>query len=185
MELVNAVKKQLVREFCHISQHLTAIYFTVKSKSRMSSDEKPGWYWAVSHDPLPGRGLYQLCPHTERTVLIKEAIILPCGNAIHIKGRSQPLLRPWRPRGYQRSAPPDPPPSRSNAARLRGDGPIWVTHAGSCFWTRSVFDLQVDLRANQRRVGVTPSRGLSSGVLLERWRRRACKFGRARRSFDR
>lgn len=77
------------------------------------------------------------------------------------------------------------PPSHSNAARLRGDGPTWVTQARSCFWTRSVFDLQMDLRANQRRAGATAGRGISSGVLLERWRRRACKFGQARRSFDR
>lgn len=77
------------------------------------------------------------------------------------------------------------PPSCSDAALLTGDGLIWVTQAGSSFWTRSVFDLQMDLRANQRRVGVTASRSISSGVLLERWRRRACKFGRARGSFDR
>lgn len=69
------------------------------------------------------------------------------------------------------------PPSCSNAAQLRGDSPIWVTQAGSCFWTRSVVDLPMDLRANQRRGGVPASRGTSSGVLLERWRRRACKFG--------
>lgn len=157
MELMNAIKKQRLHEFCHVSQHLTGSYFTVKSKSQMSSDGKPGWYWAVSHDPLPGCGLYQLCPHTERRVLIKEAIILSCGNAIHIKGRSQPLLRPWRPRrGHQRSAPPDPPLPL---------GPVWVTQAGSCFWTRSVFDLQMDLRANQRRVGVTASGGISSGAM--------------------
>lgn len=46
MELTNAIKKQLVHEFGHISQHLTGIYFTVKSKSRM---KKPGWNWAVCH----------------------------------------------------------------------------------------------------------------------------------------
>lgn len=87
----------------------------------------------------------------------------------------------------RRLLPPSPPPPRSTAARPRGDGPIWVTQAGSCFWTRSVFDLQMDPRANQRRAGVTASGGISSGVLLERWRRRrrACKFGRARRSFHR
>lgn len=115
-------------------------------------------------------------------MLIKASIILSCGNTSDIKGRSQPLLRPSRSRrGYQRSPPPPPQLCCTTTERAT------VCYGSELLLTASckVFDLRTDLRANHRPADVTASRGISlGGALLERWRRRACKFGPAHRSLS-